>query len=244
MKRFWIIKNTFKVHPFYYVCAFIACVTGNFRSFLIFNLIIFVHECGHLLASLYFDWNIEEVLLLPFGGVTIFNEDINRPLKEEFIILIMGPLLQMVFSFFLNDMSYSLSILFFNLLPIYPLDGSKFLNIILNKFLSFKKSHLVTVYVSFLTLLIFVVKVRFNLIFLLILSFVLYRVVYELQNHRFIFNKFLLERYVKRYNFRKEKVIYNEKDMMRDYRHIIRCDSGYITEREMLKKRFDFKGKT
>ena len=41
--------------------------------------------------------------MLPFGGVTIFNEDLNRPIYEEFIILIMGPVFQIVFSFFIIE---------------------------------------------------------------------------------------------------------------------------------------------
>lgn len=244
MKRFWIIRNIFKIHPFYYVCAFIACITGNFRSFLTFNLIIFVHECGHLFAALYFGWNVEEVLLLPFGGVTIFNENINRPLFEEFIILVMGPLFQIIFSMFFSDMSYSLSILLFNLLPIYPLDGSKLLNIILNKFTSFKRSHFITLYVSFLTIFFVIVKFRFDLILTFIFSFLLYRVVYEVNNHEYTFNKFLLERYMNRYYFKKEKTINNLNKMKRDYRHVIKYKNRYVTEREYLKKRFDFKGKT
>jgi len=243
MKRFWIIKNIFKIHPFYYVCAFIACITGNFRSFLIFNLIIFVHECGHLLAALYFGWKVDEVLLLPFGGVTIFNEDINRPLFEEFIILIMGPIFQIVFSLFLKDVSYSLSILMFNLLPIYPLDGSKLLNIILNKFTSFKRSHLITIYVSFLTIFFVIIKLKFDLIFIFIFSFLLYRVFNEIYEHEYIFNRFLLERYMNKYNFKREKTINSLNKMKRDYRHVIKYKNKYITEKEYLKKRFDFNKK-
>ncbi len=245
MERFWIIKNIFKIHPFYYIAAFITCITGNFKSFLVFSLIIFVHECGHLFAALYFNWNVEKVMILPFGGVTIFCEDINRPLYEEFIILIMGPIFQIVFSFFIGDFfNYSMYILLFNLLPIYPLDGSKFLNIILNKFVSFKKSHLITIYVSFLTIFCVIFRLKFDLIYVMVFSFILYRVIYELKKHEFIFNKFLLERYMNRYDFKKEKVVGSPKAMKRDYRHVFKVKNTYVTEREFLKKRFDFNRKT
>lgn len=194
--------------------------------------------------ALIYGWKIEKVLLLPFGALTIFNEDLNRPLKEEFLILIMGPIFQIIFNVFhYND--YSNLILFFNLLPIYPLDGSKLLNVILNKFISFKKSHLITVYISFLCILFLIVKWQFNLVFLLIIGFILKKVIYEYQNHENIFNRFLLERYMKNFKFKKIKKIHslNVQKMHRDDRHLFYDGQKYITERERLRKRFDLTSK-
>jgi len=198
-----------------------------------------------------YKWVIEKVILLPFGALTVFDEDINRPLKEEFLILIMGPLFQIIFViihslFFYNQelIDYSNLILIFNLMPIYPLDGSKLLNILLNKIISFKKSHLITIYVSFLTIL-FILKVRFNLILFLIISFVFIKVIKEFLMHKNLFNRFLLERFTKNFYFKKGKTIKNMdlKKMKRDYRHTFYNGKRYITEKEILEKRFDFKGK-
>jgi len=225
-------------------------ITGNFKGFFFFSLITVVHECGHIFTAIYYKWKIEEVILLPFGALTIFHEKINKPLKEEFMILIMGPLIQLlfVFLFFGNSVdiiNYSNLILMFNMLPIYPLDGSKLLNIILNKITSFKKSHLITIYMSLFTIVFLLLKTSFNLILILILLFVFVKVFEEYKNHDNIFNKFLLERYNSNFNFKKEKIIKGEKlqKMKRDYRHIFYNNHKYITEREMLKKRFDFKRK-
>ena len=92
-----------------------------------------------------FRWKIEKVLILPFGGISIFHEDLNRPIKEEFLIVIMGPIFQIVFTlivyyFFRVDdfVYYSLIILGFNLLPIFPLDGSNIMSLLFNKVVSFK----------------------------------------------------------------------------------------------------------
>ena len=253
MERNLIIKNIFKVHPFYFLAAFIASVTGNFKGFVIFSGIIIVHEFGHVMMALILKWKIEKVVLLPFGAITIFNEDINRSLKEEALILVFGPLTQVLFTFIYNYFNYSEEfinysnvLLIFNLLPIFPLDGSKLLNIVLNIFFSFKKSHLITIYISFLTILVVLIKFDFNLILLLIISFILAKVLDEFKNHNNIFNRFLLERYTKDFKFKKNKVIksMNLGKMKRDYKHIFYDGKRYITEREILKKRFDFHSKT
>ncbi len=212
-------------------------------------MITFVHECGHITAALYYKWKIEKVILLPFGALTVFREKINRPLKQEFIILIMGPLVQLISvalylqinydQFILN---YSNLILMFNLLPIYPLDGSKLLNIILNKITNFKRSHLLTIYISLLTIAFLLLKVKFNLLLLLILFFIAVKVIDEYRNHNSLFNKFLWERYTNNFAFIKRKVIKGKEvtKMKRDYKHIFYSGGKYITEREILRKRFDF----
>lgn len=225
-------------------------ITGNFKGFFFFSLIIIIHECGHIFTGLYYKWKIEKVIVLPFGALTVFHEKINRPLREEFMILIMGPLVQLifVFLFFRNNLdmvNYSNLILMFNLLPIYPLDGAKLLNIILNKITSFKRSHLLTIYISVVTIVFVALRLEFNLIFMFILLFVFFKVYEEYKNHDNLFNKFLLERYMGAFNFKRKKIIKgnNPGKMKRDFRHIFKMEGRYVTEKEILKKRFDFKGK-
>lgn len=217
-----------------------------------FTVIIVVHEFGHVLMGIIYKWKIDKIILLPFGALTIFHEDLNRLIKEEFLIVIMGPLFQIIFTFlgyylgfgevFIN---YSMAILTFNLLPIFPLDGSKILNILLNKITSFKKSHLLTIYISVLIILICIVKWKFNLILLLIFSFIFLKLFEEYHNHLNIFNRFLLERYSKCFNFRKSKIIKSMDltKMKRDYKHVFYNGKKYISEHERLSKRFDFNRK-
>lgn len=199
-----------------------------------------------------FKWNIEKVILLPFGALTIFNEDLNRSIFEEFLIVIMGPIFQIIFTLFVyyfwnldEVFYYSLSILCFNLLPIYPLDGSKLLNLFLNKLISFKRSHMIIIMISVLTIFVLILGSDFNLIFLLILMFLFMRVIKEIKTHESMFNRFLLERYLKKYRFKKIKKIksLNLNKMRRDYRHLFYDGFKYVSEGEILKKRFDFKGK-
>ena len=222
-------------------------LTGHFKMFLMILGIIMIHEGGHILMALILKWKITKVSILPFGALTVFDEDINRPVKEEALIAISGPLVQLFFTFFVfkgEMISYSLAILFFNLLPIYPLDGAKFLNLFLNKIMSFRLSLIATLYFSVICLFFLVVKCNFNLLFILIVSFILVRVIDEICKVEVTFNRFLLEKEIKNFNFKKLKVIngLNVHRMRRDFRHIFKVN-GYKTEKEILKEMFDFKGK-
>ena len=76
------MKTIFKIHPFFYIFALICILTGYFKNFIIIMFIILFHEMGHILAGLYFKWKIEKIIILPFGGLTLFNEKINRPISE------------------------------------------------------------------------------------------------------------------------------------------------------------------
>ncbi len=243
-----IIKNIYhkiKVNILYWIVAFISFITGHFKDFVLISIIITVHELGHILVAIYYKWHIDKVILLPFGAVTIFKEHLNRPIKEEFLILISGPLFQIVFYFILKNIifdqnlftNYHYFLLLFNLIPIIPLDGSKLVNVFLNKVLPFKISHLITIYISIISFFVFL---RFNnLIYLLVFSFLLVKVIDEYLKHRFIFNKFLFERYLYDINFKKVKYISNISNMYRDYKHYIKDKNRYVTEKTLLKKRFD-----
>lgn len=199
-----------------------------------------------------YNWKIEKVILLPFGALTIFNTDLNKKIFEEFLIVIMGPIFQVIFTFILYYFSetkeviyYSFSILFFNLLPIYPLDGSKLLNLFLNKIISFKRSHILVIFISISMIVFLTFKYNFNLIFILIMMFLFVKVIWEIKNHESLFNRFLLERYLNNYQFRKMKKInsMNLCLMKRDYRHVFYDGFKYISEASRLKKRVDFKAK-
>ena len=236
------IISKINIHPLFYVTAFITIITGFFKDFSYIMMIILIHELGHILSSIYFKWNIEKVMILPFGGITIFDEKINRPLKEELIIALSGPLIQFIVFSNINNpliLEYHYFLLFFNLLPIVPLDGSKIFNICLNYFLPFKLSHIITIVVSFL--LLSLIFVKFNLIILLVFIFLIFKIIDEYFNHKNIFNKFLMERYLYKFNFKRRKIVRNTNSMFRDNKHLFYIDNKYQTEDEILQKRFDIK---
>lgn len=243
------MKTIFKIHPFFNLLAILSITTGLFRNFIYISILIFIHEIGHITGALIYKWNIKKVIILPFGGITIFNELINKSLKEEFVILVLGPLFQILFYFILcifkleNSLitTYHYTLLFFNLLPIIPLDGSKLLNIFLNKITSFNKSHLITIYVSILFIIVLLFKniLINNLILYLIILFILLKNIKEIKEHKYMFNKFLFERYMYNLKFKKTKYInkINLKKMKKDHKHMF-YDQKYYTEKEILNRYF------
>ena len=242
-----IIKNIFhkiKIHPFFYIVTFIIFLTGYFKYFTLFMLFVIIHELGHIIIALLYKWNIEKILILPFGAITFFNEKINKPLLEEFLISIFGIIFQLIFYFFINiyinDLiidKINIFLLLFSIIPIYPLDGSKIINIIFNKFFSFQFSHKLSIILSILLIINFIFIYKNNLFLILSFIFLIKNIIYEIKNHKYIIKKFLLERYIYYFNFKKIKKIKKIKQMKRDYNHIINNKK----ERKILSKLFDNK---
>lgn len=224
-----------------------------FKEFFYVFLIIIVHEFGHLFAASFFKWNFDKIAIYPFGGCVKFSEKINRPLMEELIILLSGPLFQILFFYLIyilsiNGMglsyrnilifqSYHYTLLLFNLLPIYPLDGGRILNLILNYIFPYKKGNKFVIFISVLFILICIYFYNsFNFVLMGVL--LLTEIYIYLKNQTYLYNRMLLERYMTPINFKKFKVI-DDKDLMyKDKRHIIKYDDKYITEKDYLNKRF------
>ena len=250
-----IIKNICKIniHPLFYLFALISIVTGLFKEFIIFTFIIITHELGHILAGIILNIYPETINILPFGGLTIFKMKINTSINKELFVALLGPILQVIVWFVVslkyNNIiydKYNFFILIFNLLPIYPLDGSKILNCLVSKFLSFKKSFFITMYISFITISVFIFFIfyqYFSFGWILILFFLCLKVIKEYKNFNNLFNKFLWERYNYFFYFKKEKTINSYSSMKRDYKHIFKIGNTFKSEREILRKRFDFTNK-
>lgn len=218
-----------------------------FKDFVIFSSIICIHELGHILIALFFHWQIDKIVLLPFGGITIFKESLNKPLIQELCIAIAGPIFQIIFYFLFGRYHplfslYHYSILLFNLLPIVPLDGSKIISILLYKFLSFQKTGYTTLWISIFTILTILgygyIK-NYNIAFIIILLFLVLEIAKQWGKQKYYFQKFLLERYLYNYHFPKEKVIDKVEKMQKEKRHLFKIGQNYYTEKEILRKKFD-----
>lgn len=232
-----IIINFFKdikVSKYTYIIVLLALITGQIKELLGLFIIILSHEFGHYFMSKIFKWKIDKIYLYPFGGLIKYNEKIDKPFKEELLIAISGILNQFlvyllflllnkyyfITDYFFNIIkNYNYSIILFNLIPIIPLDGSKILNILLNKIFSFRKSYIILNIISIILLIIFIFKSNISLI--IVILFLIYKIYLNIKNKDFIFNRFVLEKYLYPDDYKDVYIINNIKDMKRNKKHII-----------------------
>ncbi|AGX05680.1 M50 family metallopeptidase [Bacillus infantis] len=202
------------IHPLLWAVIGLAVATARFQEVMMLLLIVFVHEMGHAWAAARFSWRIKRISLLPFGGVAEMDEHGNRPLKEEAAVILAGPLQHVwliALSYILYSMSvldgalfelffqYNIMILIFNLLPIWPLDGGKLLFLYLSQKKAFPDAHKQALRISLGAALIFaavmLLAAPLNPNVWIVLGFLLFSLHFEWKQRRFIFMRFLLERY-------------------------------------------------
>ncbi len=241
------------IHYLTYIFILISFLSGYFEYVYLLLLIIFIHECGHYFFSILIGIKNPYIIIYPFGGITVLNEDLNIPIYKEFISLIGGIVFQLLFYLLIlvlyknnlitshvfniiHKINYYLII--FNFLPILPLDGGRLLNIILNKIFCFNISNKISIIVSIVFILLFglINKTLFSFILILFLIKCIY---IEIMNYNTKYYKFLFERYNKKYNFKKHKNINSISKFKRDYFHII----NNVDEDKILRKMFDRQGR-
>lgn len=235
-----------------YLIIFFSLISGLFKELIVIITIIIIHEFGHFIFISKFNWNIKEIKLYPFGGVCVLDEKIDKPLKEEFIISIMGLFFQeilflIIYILFKNNYidnymyelfkNYNLTILLFNILPIIPLDGSKIFNVIINKIFNFRVSYIVNIIISIIFLILFILIFKNDTSTYLIIIFLVNQIIYSYKNRYIIFNRFILEKKIYKNEYKDIKKINCIKKMSRNKRHLIKNNNSYITEKTFMKKR-------
>ena len=249
-----IIKflNKLHINTYTIILILLALLSGLFKEIITISTIIIIHEFGHFIALYKYKWNINKINIYPFGGITKLDEKIDKPLNEEFIITLLGPIFQeLLFVFIMilykyNIMNnyyynlfknYNISILIFNLLPIIPLDGSKIINIFLNKFFNFRMSYILNIIISIIFLTIFFFFFKSDSSYYLIIVFLIYQIIFYFKNRYIIFNRFILEKRLNKSNYIKYKKINSIKKMYRNKKNLIKDDIGYITEYKYINKK-------
>lgn len=175
-----------KIHLFTYFYLLLAFFVG-YDSYVYFLLFSFLHEIGHYLMACFFKFEIDKMVVLPFGVFLSLNDFGKHRVIEEILVVVMGPLVNLLMMlFFYNSYLFkvNLFILLFNLLPIYPLDGSKLLLLILSYFVDYYRCFKIQISISIgmLVYMWFVVDDVGSYILLIYLSFNLFK---YLKNYRY-----------------------------------------------------------
>jgi stage IV sporulation protein FB len=202
------------IHPTLWLVMGISIMTAHFIQIFMLFFIIFIHEMGHAWAASMFKWRIKSIKLLPFGGTLETEEHGNKSLKEDLIVVLAGPVqhvwlvggayLFYAFSFipyevYLQFFYLNASIMIFNLLPIWPLDGGKLLFIGLSMKCSFIKAHrftlLFSIALAIIAVFINIVMSPSNLNVWIIAGFIAFSIIMEWRQRYFAFIRFLLDRH-------------------------------------------------
>lgn len=250
------ILNKIEFHYSYFIVAISFILIGYYKNLIIFTSLIIVHEFGHFLVAKLLKFNVKKIIIYPFGGITKIEDYINRKSSHELLIAISGIIFQILYylifvylykqNIFTNYtytlfQKYHYSMLLFNLLPIIPLDGYKITNILLNKIISYKKSNIISIYISFITLIIllsiFINSINYS--YILVIGVLVQNIYLFYTQLEYLFNKFLVERYLHNFSFKKTIIINNYNKMNKNCSHIIKKDNKYTKEKQFLIKMFD-----
>lgn len=124
------------INPSFYVVCFLAIFFNVSEIFLYGFLFVLLHEIAHILVAKVFGLKCKNIIITPIGQIAIIDkiEKLER-YKRLMIVssgVIFNLLMALLFSIYTDEKmqlikNVNLSIAFFNLLPIYPLDGGRFL---------------------------------------------------------------------------------------------------------------------
>ncbi len=105
-----------------------------------------------------FSFSIEKIEILPFGAYLYLEDFYFQPIWKEMCVVLAGPCshlfiyagIQMLSHGVYQDflLTMNMFVLCFNLLPIYPLDGGRFLSLLLQSIIDLKKALLITLKIS------------------------------------------------------------------------------------------------
>jgi Zn-dependent protease len=147
--------------------------------------IVLAHEFGHVLAGQYFGQKAFKITLYPIGGVAMM--DIPKKPEHELLVTLAGPFVNVLFipilwaisikyEFFVFLSYLNFTMLAFNLIPAFPMDGGRILRSVLSRWTqNRKKSTLIAVRVSQVICVGFVVYGFYNSQFMLaVIGFVMF----------------------------------------------------------------------
>lgn len=136
-----------KIHPLFILLALVTVFQGKFNIACSYLIAVLFHEAGHYYSAKRRGYVMDEIVLMPYGAVLYGWEKIEK--HSRLAIASAGIAASFALSLFLYALNWllpvsyyftseinkaSLTLGFFNLLPLFPLDGARILlSIIKNK---------------------------------------------------------------------------------------------------------------
>ncbi|MFW6035524.1 MAG: M50 family metallopeptidase [Halothermotrichaceae bacterium] len=131
---------TLRVNPLFLLIIILFALVGLFQEALTAFLLVFLHECVHLLVAYYSGFGVNKIELFPFGGMAEYTGLLEMEPVNEIKVALSGPLFNLLlagFFYFLSSniiqnnpilgtlVEYNLIIASVNLIPALPLDGGR-----------------------------------------------------------------------------------------------------------------------
>lgn len=191
-----------RVHPLFIVLAAVLVVTGHALVGLWTFLAVTLHETGHALAARARGYVVSSLTIFPFGAMMSVEENFDRasavivglagPLTNAFLALItlgiwwLFPSVYDVTRLFLYA---NVSLCVFNLLPVYPLDGSRVvLGLCKNRIRAVKGLRAAGVAVSVIMMALFIASAFYDINFTLgiVAVFLFYGAVFQVTEECYV----------------------------------------------------------
>ena len=252
------ILTKIEFHYTYIIMALGLVLTGHFINLIVFTSLIIIHELGHYITSIIFKYKVDKIIIYPYGGVTKLNTIINTNITKDLVVAVSGIIFQTLYFiiiFFLyknniiREYTYNLfllyhkSLLIFNLLPIYPLDGAKIVNLILSKYFSFNIANYISIVISLITVIFFLYSDIYenNYSIILVIGVLMKNIYKFYKDISYIYNRFILERYLFKFNYKKKVIIKNKEKMYKNRVHIFNDNGKLMNEKEYISTFFEKK---
>ena len=252
-----------KFHPFFIIYVFVCIYCEWFNGVFYYVVSVILHEYGHYFMAKILGYESQGIIFNVYGAGLQSNNIFKN--KDELMISVAGPLVNLVLiilticSWWLFPASYmysigflrsNLSVMIFNLIPIYPLDGGRILVSCLsrvynkNKILKINKVVGIITGIVFCSLFVVSVFVNININLLIIGIFVTFTSIYYDKNMDYQIIKSLTKTTNEKYEVRLFKVDdCNKVDMLKHlspnyYSIFIKVNNGekrMILEDDLLK---------
>lgn len=202
------------------VLAF-GALAGRWLELVTLFTLVLIHEWGHAVCARALGWNVQSIVLMPFGGALQVIPPPLAPPWHEFVIALAGPLTHVpliVLGWILTDLKLwsqamgqfwfegNMMIFMFNMLPLFPLDGGRMVLALLTRIIPYRMALMFiygwTLFLSVLmTLLIIGVPyvgyvLKGSLSALLLLPYVLTISLTAFNDLQHTMHRFFLERYM------------------------------------------------
>jgi len=173
-----------KVHPLTLVYVVVSFISGYWKFYLGAYTIVCIHEICHFIMAYSFRFEIEKISLLPFGAYLSLYDYGYRPIIYEMCVVLAGPCSHLFIYFILNlfkkyvYVQYLLKmnslIFMFNLLPIYPMDGFRFILLCIENWIDLSKCQYIIFKISIFFLCLFI-SLCYRMNYYIIFFFLLYQ---------------------------------------------------------------------